>query len=379
MRYKQYVIGLKIPHDAPPDVLGEAGEGRPEDLAGVVLEVGEDALVLAAEACEFRLALVGDVARVEDAEIAHLDDIVDELLAHFAVGRAEEVFVLEPEFVLHADHDGGGEAAHAQTLQRLVYGPALSRRQCPEHVVVIHHLPQTDASYDVVAEHVRHAEDGVETGVRIDQRLAFLERGVLLQPALETRVQEGIVELSGMEMHLDGYVIKDVYLAFLVDDVVYLVFRGECPDRVAARSFDPEIYIAAHAALGIGVEMREAGALQDAALQAALLQDALELCDASLVVPVHLGDPYGQVVPFIQDVIGRELMFRQTVDAVVQDSEQGLDLGHVGHLGPLHVGQILLEGGCAAHGDQQEFPERMHYRLSSQPNGCLDSGSLARG
>ena len=97
-------------------MLAYAGVGRPEDLAGVVLEIGEDALVLALEAGPFRLAVVAAVARVEDAEIAHLYDVIDELLAELAVGRAEEVFILQAELVLHADHDGGGEAVHAQTL-----------------------------------------------------------------------------------------------------------------------------------------------------------------------------------------------------------------------------------------------------------------------
>ena len=71
-------------------MLGDAGEGRPEDLAGIVLEIGEDALVLALEAGPFRFARVAAVAGVEDAEVAHLDHVVDELLAKLLVGRAEE-------------------------------------------------------------------------------------------------------------------------------------------------------------------------------------------------------------------------------------------------------------------------------------------------
>lgn len=42
--------GLLIPHDTAPDILADAGEGGPEDFSGVVLEVGEGALILAAEA-----------------------------------------------------------------------------------------------------------------------------------------------------------------------------------------------------------------------------------------------------------------------------------------------------------------------------------------
>ena len=65
--------------------MGDAGEGRPEDLAGIVLEVGEDALVLALEAGPFRFAVVAVVALAEDAEVAHLDHIVDQFLAEFQV------------------------------------------------------------------------------------------------------------------------------------------------------------------------------------------------------------------------------------------------------------------------------------------------------
>lgn len=79
---------LEIPHDTAPEMLAYASVGRPEDLAGVVLEIGEDSLVLALEAGELRLAVVTAVARIEDAEIAHLDDVIDEFLAEFAVGRA---------------------------------------------------------------------------------------------------------------------------------------------------------------------------------------------------------------------------------------------------------------------------------------------------
>ena len=121
-------------------MLGDAGEGGPEDLAGVVFEVGEDAFVLSLEAGPFRVAFVAVVALVEDTEIAHLDDVVDKFLPEFAVGRAEEVFVFETEFVLHADHYGGGEAGHAKALQRLHDGPAFSRRKYLKHVVIVHHL-----------------------------------------------------------------------------------------------------------------------------------------------------------------------------------------------------------------------------------------------
>lgn len=133
---------LQVAAEEAPEELGDAVEGRPEDLAGIVLEVAECAAVLAAEAGEHRLALAADVAGVEDAEVTHLDHVVDELGAAFHVGLAEEVLVLKAEVEAEGEHGGGGEAAHAKALQRLHGAAALSRRQLPQHIVVVHHLPE---------------------------------------------------------------------------------------------------------------------------------------------------------------------------------------------------------------------------------------------
>ena len=124
------------------------------------------------------------VALVEDTEIAHLDHIVDQFLAEFLVGRAEEVLVLETEVELEGEHRGGGEAGHAEALQRLHDGPAFSSRQRAKHVIIVHHLPETQSSFQVMAEHVSHTEDSVEDGVGIGQRCICTNRGVLLQPTL---------------------------------------------------------------------------------------------------------------------------------------------------------------------------------------------------
>lgn len=289
-------------------MLAYAGVGRPEDLVGVVLEIGEDALVLALEAGPFRFAFVAAVAWVEDSKIAHLNDVIDEFLAELAVGRAEEVLILEAELMLHADHCGGGEAVHTQTLQRLEYGPALGRRQIAQHIVIIHHLSQAYASHDIVAEHVCKAENGVEAGIWIDESLSFPERGVFLEPTLHAGIQEGIGELCRMEMHLDGHIVENVDFALLVEDIMHLVFGCKCPDGVASWAFDPQVDIAALAAFRVGVEVRKPCALQDAALQAALLQDAFEFCNALLMVAMHLSDLAGDAVPFFQDMVRWKLM-----------------------------------------------------------------------
>lgn len=105
---------------------------------------------------------MADVARVEDAEVTHLDHIVDELCAALMVGLAEEVLVFEPEVVLESEHGGGGEAAHAETLQRLHDGPTLSSRQLAHYIVVIHHLPQAESPYEIMPVHVSQAENGIE-------------------------------------------------------------------------------------------------------------------------------------------------------------------------------------------------------------------------
>jgi hypothetical protein len=66
------------------------------------------------------------------------------------------------------------------------------------------------------------------------------------------------------------------------------------------------------------------------------------------------------MIPFLQNIIWGKLMLRQAVNAIVQHAYECLDLSPTIHLCPVHVGEFLLEGGLSAHGDQQEFSERMH-------------------
>ena len=165
---------LEIAVEEAPEVLAKTGKGCPENLARVEAKVGEYSTILAKETGECAFVFLAVIARVEDAEIAHLDHIVDEFWAALTVGLAEEILVFEPEVVLEGEHGGGGEAAHAQTFQRLHGRPAPGRRQLFQHVVIIHHLPQAEPAYEIMPVHMRHAEYGIERDVWVAKcRLRF--------------------------------------------------------------------------------------------------------------------------------------------------------------------------------------------------------------
>ncbi len=308
--------GLEIAVKAAPKVLEEAGERRPEDFSWVVAEVGEEAAVAATEARERALAGSRPVPRVQDAEIAHVVKVVDELGTSFHVGLAEEELVLEAEVVLEGEHRGGGEAAHAQTLQRLEGLAALSRRQLPQHIVVVHHLPEAESAGEVMAIHVRHAEDGVEEGRGVADG-GFGNGGMTLAPALEAGVAERVVHLRGMEMKLHDGVVKDVHLALLVENVVDVEFVRESFQDCLARPLDPDIDVATLAATRSRIKPRQTCSLQYAAIDPFALEERFQFSDMLFVSGVDVCDPAGEPVPFGENLNRRLLLIGKPVYTVI--------------------------------------------------------------
>ena len=135
---------------------------RPEDFAGVLAEVGEDAGGFAEVAMEAGFVLFAVVAAVKDAEVAAVDGFFHQFAAEAGVGGAQHIGFFQAEVKPQRFHHRGGETVHAQMPQRRHNGLSFSRIQRPEEVVIVHHLPEAQAAFQVVVEHVGHAEDRVE-------------------------------------------------------------------------------------------------------------------------------------------------------------------------------------------------------------------------
>ena len=160
---------LEVAVAKAPEELAQTSERRPDNLSRVEAQVGEYSTVLAEESGESAFAFLSTIARIKNAEIAHLDHVLDESWTAFSIRLAEEILVFEPKVVLEGEHGGGGEAAHAQTLQRLHGRPALFSRQISQHVEIIHHLPKSQPANEIMPVHMRHAEYSIEGGVRVDE------------------------------------------------------------------------------------------------------------------------------------------------------------------------------------------------------------------
>ena len=131
---------------------------------------------------------------------------------------------------------------------------AVSRVQHTKDVVVIHHLPKADTPFQVVMEHVRHAINGIKPGGRKGKGSIVLDRRFLLQISLQPGIQERIVHLGSMEMDLHLHIGEEIHLAFLIDDIKWLIGAPKRLQDGIVRSFHPNVDIAAHPPLRNWIE-----------------------------------------------------------------------------------------------------------------------------
>ena len=333
---------------------------RPDHFAGIINEIGPYPGGLAEEAVQAGFVLTRVVAMVQHAEVAVPHRIVHEPAAPLRIRRAQEIFLLQAEAEPQRLHHGRSEPAHPQMPQRGHHGAPVRRRQYPEDVVVIHHLPHPQAAFQIVVEHVRHAVDGMETRARDGQRLAMMDGSMLGQILLQPGVQDRIVHLGRVEMDLHHHVIEEIRLTFLVKDIVDLTGWFQRLQDGLVRPFDPDVDVPAHAGFRMRIQVGKDGALQEAGVQAEALQDSLQFLHPLLMQAVDARDLVGQAGPILQDVQRRELFLGQTLDALIPDAYQRLVPGHLQHHFPITPGRGLPEGRFPAQGDQEKFSKRMH-------------------
>ena len=330
----------------------QPGVGRTGHLAGVGAQVGQHPAALAEKTLQAGLPFPGIVPGIQHAEIAVPHRIVHELAAPLRIRRTQEILLLQAEVEPHRLHRRRREPAHPQMPQRGHHGAPVRRRQHPQDVVIVHHLPHPQAAFQVVVEHVRQAVNGIEPGVRDGQRHIGPDGRLGGQIPLQAGVQEGIVHLAGVEMDLDLHVVEEIGLAFLVEDAMDLAGRGQRLQDGFVRPLDPNVDIAAHPPLRERIQVREDGPLEKAGVKAQPLQDAGELRHALLVQAVDARDLVGQAGPAVQDVQRRELLLRKARNPFIADSDQGLIPRHPEHHFPAAPGRSLLQRRFPAQGDE---------------------------
>lgn len=305
----------------------------------VVEQMRPDTGILTYEARQFGLVRRRAVARVEDAEVSHLQGFLKELGSMLSIRRAEEVFFLKPEGFCQNIHDSGRKTAHSEAFKLSEYIDSFFCFKLLQDEVIVQHLPEADAAFEVVAEHVRHTENGVEACVRRRQRLVGADGGEPFHCALEARVEERIVHLAGVEVHFDDGVVEESDLALLPQHSGHMPVLAQRPQCVLVRAGDPDVDVAALAARRLWVERGQRRALKEARVQPAVLEDGLQLLDVPGVGPMDGSNHIGQSFPLLIEVAGRHLLRRQPSDALPEYAHHGLNLGHAEHISPLRRAQ----------------------------------------
>lgn len=225
-------------------------------------------------------------------------------------------------------HHCGRETAHPEMPEVIEHGSAVIGVKLVQDEIVVQHLPESDASLEVVPVHVSHAENGVEACAGRGQGLVGTDRGEPLHRALEARVEERIVHLAGVEMHFDDGIVEESHFALLPQHSGHMPVLAQRPQCVLVRAGDPDVDVAALAARRLWVERGQRRALKEARVQPAVLEDGLQLLDVPGVSPMDGSNHIGQSFPLLIEVAGRLLLRRQPPDSLPEHSHHCLDLGH---------------------------------------------------
>ena len=330
----------------------QLGVRRPGHFAGIVAQVGQDAAVLAEETTEYPLVLLGIVAAVQRPEIPVLDGIFHQLAPQLDIGLAKEVLLFQPEIEPERFHHRGGEGAHSQLPKVLHHGFPVLRRQDAEDVVLVHHLPQAQPPFQIVVEHMGHAENGIEPGIGEREGRILADGRLPLEIPLQAGVQEGAVHLARVEMDLHFHIREEIDLALLVEDLGGVVVGLEGRQDGRVRPFHPNVDVAALTMLGNRIQAGEAGAFEQATVHTPGSQNAFKLFYARLVLTMDSRHLVRQPTPFFQDVQRGQLLLREPLQPLVANAHERLGFRHPEHQIPISPGRSLLERRLPAQGDQ---------------------------
>ena len=184
---------------------------------------------------------------IQGPEIAHGDHVLHKFFSMDAVRGAEEEFLLQTKIIPESRHDASSEAFHTKSSEGVHDRFAKGRVKGLQHVIVIHQLSEAETSFQIMMEHMGHAEHRIEAHIRVSKRASPIEWPPSLQYSLEPGIEEGVVHLAGVKMDFQLSIWEQIDFPFLVKDIPQRVpLLSESLENFRAFSFDPEVYITAY-------------------------------------------------------------------------------------------------------------------------------------